>query len=137
MKACSRNRILNGALRVLAFIAFPSFVFAFACGCSKKEEQVNPAVVESNQAKTEPVGPTTPKSDSPPQAGQLPPVVQPNGEPDLAEMNRYLLRWVMRNQRRPNNFEDFAATAGVAIPPPPAGKKYVIGRDMHIQLVNK
>ncbi len=61
--------------------------------------------------------------------------VVPNSEPDLGELNRGLLRWLMRNHRRPANFEDFAATAGVAIPPAPAGKKYVISKDMHIQLV--
>jgi len=64
-------------------------------------------------------------------------VVQPNGEPDLAELNRSLLRWMMGHRRRPNNFEDFAATAGVAIPAPPAGKKYIIASDMHIKLVNQ
>jgi hypothetical protein len=28
-------------------------------------------------------------------------------------------------------------SAGVAIPPPPAGKKYVIAKNMHIQLVDR
>ena len=62
-------------------------------------------------------------------------VAAPNGEPDLVELNRSLLRWILSNRRRPANFEDFAATAGVVIPPAPAGKKYVIGKDMHVQLV--
>jgi hypothetical protein len=43
----------------------------------------------------------------------------------------------MANHRVPANFDDFAATAGVVIPPPPAGKKYVIRKDMHIELVNQ
>ena len=64
-------------------------------------------------------------------------VATPNGEPDMAELNRSLLRWVLKNKRRPNNFEDFAATAGVAIPPPPAGKKYLLGSDMKIQMVSR
>jgi hypothetical protein len=37
----------------------------------------------------------------------------------------------------PANFDEFAATAGVPIPPPPAGKKYFLAKDMHIQLVNQ
>jgi len=65
------------------------------------------------------------------------PVAAPNGEPDLAELNRAMLRWLMSHHRAPASFEDFAATAGVAIPPAPAGKKYIIAKDMHIQLVNK
>jgi len=64
-------------------------------------------------------------------------VAASNGEPDLGELNRAMLRWLGRNRRTPANFDDFAATAGVAIPPAPAGKKYVIAKDMHVQLVNK
>ena len=48
-----------------------------------------------------------------------------------------MVRWLIANKRRPKDFEDFAATAGVPIPPPPAGKKYAIGKDMHIVLVNR
>jgi hypothetical protein len=66
------------------------------------------------------------------------PTVTPNGEPDLGELNRSLLRWVMANRRKPASFEDFAATANVTIPPPPAGKKYAINPStMHIVLVNQ
>jgi hypothetical protein len=60
---------------------------------------------------------------------------QANAEPDLPELNRAVRRWLMANRRRPASFEDFAATAGVPIPPPPAGKKYVLSGDMHVQLV--
>ncbi len=71
------------------------------------------------------------------QAAILPSLAQPNGEPDMGELNRTLLRWVLANRRRPASFEDFAATAGVPIPPPPAGKKYIIGKDMHVILVSR
>ena len=59
----------------------------------------------------------------------------PSVEPDLSELNRELRRWMVRNQRPPKNFEDFAATANVQISPPPPGKKYVIDRQMHVILV--
>lgn len=62
---------------------------------------------------------------------------QAPAEPDLKELNRSLLRWILSNRRRPQNFEDFAATANVTIPPPPAGKKYVLGKDMHVLLVDR
>jgi hypothetical protein len=65
------------------------------------------------------------------------PLVTPTGDPDLGAINRALLRWVMGNRRTPQNFDDFAATAGVTIPPPPAGKKYVIAKNMHILLVDQ
>lgn len=61
----------------------------------------------------------------------------PAGEPDLAELNRSLLRWVVKNRRPPASFEDFAATSGVTIPPAPPGKKYVLTKDMHIKLVQQ
>jgi hypothetical protein len=60
-----------------------------------------------------------------------------NTAPDLAELDRGLLQWILRNRRRPDNFADFAATAGIHIPPPPKGKKYVIAKNMHIQLVDR
>ena len=42
----------------------------------------------------------------------------------------------MQNRRVPANFEEFAASANIQIPPPPAGKKYVINSHGLISLVN-
>ncbi len=74
-----------------------------------------------------------------PQANQAPgaTLTQPDGAVDMPELQRTVIRWVVSNRRRPNSFEDFAATAGVPIPPPPAGKKYILTRDLHVQLVNR
>lgn len=60
-----------------------------------------------------------------------------NGQPDLPALQRTLIRWIVGNRRMPTNFEEFAATAGVTIPPPPPGQKYIITSKMHIQLVNQ
>lgn len=60
-----------------------------------------------------------------------------NGQPDLDALDRAMVRWLVGHRRTPANFEEFAATAGVAIPPPPAGKKYMIRKDMHIALVDR
>lgn len=73
---------------------------------------------------------------SKPPPGPLPPVVDNAGQTDMDELNRTLVRWILRNKRRPNSYEDFAATAGVQLPTPPAGKKFVIGKDMRIVLQN-
>ena len=63
-------------------------------------------------------------------------MVQANDQPDLTALNRSLKGWLMANRRVPKNFQDFAATAGITIPPPPAGKKYVLTKDMHVALVD-
>jgi hypothetical protein len=68
---------------------------------------------------------------------QATPTAPANAGPDLAELNRGLIRWIVRNRRAPGSFEEFSSSSGVSIPPPPAGKKYVIGQNMHIQLVNQ
>jgi hypothetical protein len=59
------------------------------------------------------------------------------GQPDLAELDRSLLRWLVGHRRPPKNFEEFATTSGANIPPPPVGKKYVITKKMHIELVDR
>jgi hypothetical protein len=59
-----------------------------------------------------------------------------NGQPDLASLQRTLIHWVVGHRRRPANFEEFAATAGVTIPPPPPGQKYFITDRLHIELVD-
>lgn len=64
-------------------------------------------------------------------------IAQPDGQADIKALNRCLVRWLIANKRRPKDFADFAATAGVPIPPPPAGKQYAIGKNMHIVLVDR
>ncbi len=66
-----------------------------------------------------------------------PPLVKPNGDPDLHQLDRAMLRWLVANQRRPSSFAEFAASAGVTIPPPPPGKKYALNQGMHVILVNQ
>ena len=67
-------------------------------------------------------------------AASLPPIAAPNGQPDVAEVNRTLIRWIVRNRRPPANFADFAASAGTPSPPAPPGQKYIITKTMHVQL---
>lgn len=116
---------------VLIFtLVFTASLFGSGCGKSKQSAQiVENQNINSTAADQMPEQPTAATSAAV--------AVQPNGEPDLKELNRSLLRWILGNRRRPKNFEDFAATAGVVIPPPPTGKKYIIAKDMHIQLVDR
>lgn len=117
-------------------LSFYLLVIMSSTGCRKAGSSAsNVSAAESNAVAAaaqdhEPVYSPTPAVTAP--------VVAPDGEPDLVELNRSLLRWVMVNRRKPASFEDFAATANVTIPPPPAGKKYMINPStMHIVLVNK
>ena len=117
----------------LIIAAFPStlalIVALGAGGCGKKATQ---------QAAPPPAPATAPApAQSPPQAqSSTQPAVQQT-QPDLADINRTLIRWIIRNKRRPASFEDFAATADTPVPPAPAGKKYIIAQNMHVQLVNQ
>ena len=65
------------------------------------------------------------------------PLVKPNGEPDLHVMDRALLDWRFAHQRKPSTFQEFAASAGIVIPRPPAGKKYALAQSGHIILINQ
>lgn len=60
-----------------------------------------------------------------------------NGQPNLPELQRDVIRWVVGNHRMPTNFDEFASTAGVAIPPPPPGQIYVIDSKMHVGLAKQ
>ena len=112
-----------------------SFLLA-STGCKKKAEPVAQSIQDSNPVVVVDQAPT-PTSIQQPANPQAPPLVQADGQPDLGELKRDVIRWIVRNRRRPNNFEDFAATAGVPIPPPPAGKKYVLTQDMHVTLADR
>jgi hypothetical protein len=117
------------------YLALVVGVLLFAgCGKAKKSAAETPASSPESvkQAETDHLPVATPTPAAAPALATA-----PNGEPDLKELDRSLLRWLMRNRRKPASFEDFSATAGVAIPPPPAGKKYVIAKNMHIQLVDR
>jgi hypothetical protein len=136
MEKLSTKGALNesGSGLIMTFLVAIAVLSLGVTGCGKSKPPMVEQVPDQNTnqtAETAPVyQPTTP-------AVPATEAVQPPAEPDLKELDRSLLRWILGNRRRPQSFEDFAATAGVTIPPPPAGKKYIIGKDMHIQLVNR
>jgi len=55
---------------------------------------------------------------------------------NLQLLNRALIRWMIKNHRHPQNFEDFASSASIQIPDPPAGKKYALNGRGFIVLVD-
>ena len=129
------------------FIGFALIVIMMWCvnGCGNAKPPVAQTVTQpvadqntnqvSDQAEADhrPVyAPTTAAPPAPAEAA-----TQTNSEPNLRELQRTLIRWTMVNRRAPKNFDDFAATAGIPIPPPPPGKKYFIDKTMHVLLVNQ
>ena len=109
----------------------------FAAGCGKKSEKPSSIATPPLQTTQDTSQSTAPSSDVNSQPVPAAPATNVVAAPDLGELNRDLLRWILRNRRKPASFEDFSATAGVVIPPPPAGKRYIIAKDMHIQLVDR
>jgi hypothetical protein len=109
----------------------------FAAGCGKKSEKPSSGATPPLQTTQDTSQPTAPSSDV--NSQPVPAALATNvaAAPDLMKLTLDLRRWCARNHRVPASFEDFSATAGVDIPPPPAGKKYVIGGNMHIQLVDR
>jgi hypothetical protein len=127
LKAFMRRRLINHAFPSVLVLA----VVLGACGCGKKAtQQAAPQPAPAPEAQT----PTATPQQS---QAVAQPSVPANGAPDLADINRNLIRWVVGHKRRPANFEEFAATAGAPIPPAPAGKKYIIAPNMSVQLVNQ
>jgi hypothetical protein len=115
----------------------------FTAGCGKGKS-TGPAAgttppLQTTQGTAQAAAPGSAVNPQPVPSAPAPNVaVAPNTGPDLGQLQRALARWLVRNRRPPANFEDFAATAGVTIPPPPAGKKYfIVPRTMQIKLVDQ
>jgi hypothetical protein len=57
------------------------------------------------------------------------PIVVPDGgstEANLNQLSHALRKYVAGSRSVPKDFNDFLVKSGVQLPPPPAGKKYVI-----------
>ena len=91
----------------------------------------NAAQPAAESASTQP----TPVGSSP-APSPAPAAITNSAGPDLRALNQALIGWRIQNRRVPASFAEFAASAGIQIPPPPAGKKYVINSHGLISLVN-
>ena len=103
----------------------------WSIGCGKKA--VDTGTPAATQAAAQPAETQGPASAV--QPAQAATAQEPNAEP--LDLNRELRKWILRNRRPPKNFEDFATTSGIEIPPPPDGKRYVIDKTMHVILVKR
>lgn len=150
--ACSEDRTkLRG--NVVCAIFFLLAAALFSTGCHKAEDTTTAvpppaqppmaAAPDTNQVTQQETqgsvaNPLAQQASAPAQvdsAGR--PYARPNGEPDLHVLDGALLDWRFSHQRKPASFAEFAASAGIAIPPPPAGKKYSLAQTGHIILIDQ
>jgi len=118
--------------------AFVLGAAVFVVGCGKKSEtppvSTNAPAPQASQAATPPESPGPAPNSQP--APATPAGNASTASPDLQALNQQMIRWVVANHQRPKSFEDFVARANIQVPPPPAGKKYVIDKRGFIALVD-
>jgi len=113
---CSKRvsiRLLHKALPIWAPALAMLAIALVASGCSRKT---------SHAAQSQPVAQTA---------------VQAESQPDMQALDQAARLWMIRNRRRPTDWDDFAAHAGIQIPPPPPGKKYYLTKDMRVLLEDR
>lgn len=114
-----------------------TLALAAGTGCGKPKNTTTPVPPPTvSDSATAPAASTAPANRMQPTPPPASFDNSPNGPTQLQSLNRALLGWKMKNHRRPQNFEEFASTAGFQIPAPPAGKKYTLNSKGFIELVN-
>jgi len=61
----------------------------------------------------------------------------PDGGADLRALNHAYIGWIVQTHQRVTSFEQFVSISGIKVPPPPAGKKYVIDHAGFIAIQNQ
>jgi predicted small lipoprotein YifL len=102
-------------------------------GCGRKAQSPPPLQPEAHASAPEaaPVAINETPREPPP----LPAAADLDAE--LAQMTRELRKWIVRNQRPPKSFEEFAASASFQVPAAPAGKKFALSKQMRVVVVNR
>lgn len=135
MKTCSgfawfaRCQLMQAGVFCLALALGAAM---FAAGCSKKTPAVETPAPQAAQETNPAASPVYTRPATPTIVAAA-----PAGEPDLKQMTRALRSWIARTHIVPKNFEDFVTQANIQFPPPPAGKKYVIGKRMVVELAKQ
>lgn len=115
------------AVRTCSHLLVAFSLAVLLAGCGKESESVNPPA--SSVSATQEAPQVVPTPQQTPQA--------PLAVVELTELNRELRKWILRNRRPPQSFEEFAASAPVQATPPPPGKKYVLTKQMRIVLADR
>jgi len=121
--------------RLKTIIVLLAGLAATATGCGKTNTS-GPAAAPSQN--TVAATPPTPTPGPTAQAAPAQPVATTTSNDSLQSLqllNRALVRWMIKNRRHPQSFEEFASSANIQIPDPPAGKKYALNARGFIVLV--
>jgi len=119
-------------LSLVIVMVTASFVLT---GCGNKKTAPSPVATQP--------APNTPTPEPAIQSEAPAPVAVSAGDtnvntaPDFTKINIGIRGWRMEHGRMPTNFDEFAATCGFYIPPPPPGKKYTFDAKLHASLVNR
>jgi hypothetical protein len=101
--------------------------------CGKKQPPVQQGASPTVVPATIPPASTTPPAPVySPSPGAV--AANPDGGANLKQLNHAFMKWIAINHRRPGSFAEFTAACGLQIPPPPAGKKYVIDQNGFINV---
>ena len=125
---------------IVITVAIMAAAFLFT-GCGKKPKTQPPAappVVKQNA--TAPNAVQQPEETPTPVAPVVVPSVSTNcytvGAPwNPQQINGRVRGWWTQHGHWPANFEEFAATSGIQIPPPPPGMKYMFDGRLHVRIV--
>ena len=101
--------------------------------CSRKAAVVDNSTQEAHAPIAQPI-PVISDSNSTP---MLAPTTAADLDVVLAQLTREVRKWIVRHQRPPQDFEEFAASAPSPIPPAPAGKKFALGKQMRVIVVKR
>lgn len=120
------------------YLALILGVAMFATGCGKKESAAPSVTTDAPQqtATQETAAATAPSRPVyiPPTPAAM--TAADKGIPALQQLNRSVIQYRIQNHRKPTSIEEVAAFAGVQVPPPPPGKKYVFNGRGLIDLVD-
>jgi hypothetical protein len=132
-----RKRMLRWMPTMISRLTVALSLALFVAGCGKgNKPPPSTATTNATQEENQRVGPGQQTPQAPPSvAGQV--TTAPPAEPDLNQLTREVRRWIVRNKRVPQNFEEVFSGAQMQVPPPPAGKKYELNKQMKVILVNR
>jgi hypothetical protein len=128
----TKRQMASRLMVELGLAAMLAAVF-FAVGCKKSEiatVETPPSVADTNQS------PAVIQQIPPSASAPVVVAARPDGGADLKQLNHAYIGWILQNRRRPKSFEEFVTLSGIQVPPPPAGKKYVIDGHGFINYVN-